>query len=426
MKIAIIGAGGAGLLAAWLLEERHDVTLFERETRVGGHAQTWVVLPDRAQAVKLANNGEKVAASPGFHFFSRRMYPRFIRLLEHLNLPLLEYEQTCTFHDRASGRGLCLPPFGGFARIKTLFGPGAGSTLGALRKTLKAAEPLVASGGWSETFAEFIGRLALPGPFVDGFLLPFFSSNWGLFPGEILGLSARAVLSYATIHQPSGLRPCLWTEIDGGMVRYAEAMRAAASRTRFVLGGEVLAIRRAGAQWTVQTAAGDEAGFDHVIFATNAREARAALEGVAGADAARDALGGFEYFETRIAIHRDASFLPPNRRQWSVVNLAREREFCAIHHWAGWRQKAPVFRSWITHYETKPREIEGEFSYLHMKPTPGYYASQARLAHLQGREGLHFAGVYTQGFDNHESAINSAIESAARIDPGSPRARLFA
>jgi predicted NAD/FAD-binding protein len=414
LKIAILGAGGAGLSCAWLLDECHEVTVFERDDRVGGHAQT----------VAVAQGGAEIPVSAGFHFFSRRMYPRFVALLEHLGLPLVEYEQTCTFVDRGSGRVLCLPPAGGLARYRTLLGKGAISAMLNLRKVLAAAEPLVAGGDWSTTFGDFVARLDLPRTFTDELLLPFFASNWGLRTDEISALSARAVLSYATMHQPTGMTPCMWTEIDGGIERYAEALARAANRTRVLRNRDVTAVSREATGYLVHGSSGTDGPFEHVVFATSARRAERALAALADSEPLREILRSFEYFETRISVHRDPSFLAADRRSWSIVNLTREAGFCAIHHWVGWRHQADVFRSWVTHYDVPPRDVIADVVYEHGKPTPAYYAAQTRLAAAQGRDNLWFAGVYTRGFDNHESAVESAIEVARSIGAG-PRMRVF-
>src|SRR5262245_24687211 len=164
------------------------------------------------------------------------MYPRFVALLEHLGVPLVDYEQTCTFFDRGSGNTVCLPPTGARSRLATLFDRSALGGMLNLRKTLRAAEPLVADGRWSLTFGDFAHELGLPPRFVSEFLLPFFASNWGVVTSEIATFSARAVLSYATINQPTGLRARLWTEVDGGLQRYVAALQRASQRARFVTG----------------------------------------------------------------------------------------------------------------------------------------------------------------------------------------------
>ena len=409
-----MGAGGAGLVAAWLLEERHDVTVFERDDRLGGHLHSLSV--PRARSV--------VSVDVGTHFVSRRMYPRFVKLLEHLAVPRFEYPQTLTFYDRASRTTVCLPPTGSVARYKTMLGKGALASLVRFGKLLEAAALHVERGDWATTFDEYLARRDLPSEFVTGFVRPFFASNWGVKTAEIGALSARAVLSYATVHRLTTSGQARWLAIEGGASRYVHELRSALGSARIVSGQPVSGIRRDGGAYAIETA-GETAGpFDAVVLATNAEDARAALSPLAGAGALRATLGAFEYFDTRIAVHRDASLLPADRGHWSTVNLCRESDFCAIHQWSGWREGADLFRSWITHYPTKPRDVVAEITYRHARPTPAYYAAQDKLDALQGREGLSFVGVYTRGFDNHESALSSAVDAARRLGAGS-RVALF-
>ncbi len=98
MRIGIIGGGGAGLTAAWLLEEEHDVTLYERATRLGGHA--WAI------PVEVA--GQTYPIDVGFEFFSASMFPTFGRLLRRLDVPLRPYAASITLYSRERVR--VLPP----------------------------------------------------------------------------------------------------------------------------------------------------------------------------------------------------------------------------------------------------------------------------------------------------------------------------
>src|SRR5258706_13782657 len=100
MRIGIVGAGGAGLTAAWLLSETHEVTLFEKQDRLGGHAHTL--------EVELA--GERVAVDMGAEFFSRAMFPTFTRLLKLLDAPLHQYPITATAYPLDNRYGALLQP----------------------------------------------------------------------------------------------------------------------------------------------------------------------------------------------------------------------------------------------------------------------------------------------------------------------------
>jgi len=100
MRIGIIGGGGGGLSTAWLLNDHHQVTLFEKETRLGGHADTVYVDVD----------GTPVGIDAGFEFFSEAMFPTFVKLLKILEVPLRAFEMTVSFYPTDHSRLTYLPP----------------------------------------------------------------------------------------------------------------------------------------------------------------------------------------------------------------------------------------------------------------------------------------------------------------------------
>src|SRR5262245_41056852 len=100
MRIGIVGAGAAGLCTAWLLEQDHDVTLFEQSQRLGGHAHT----------VEVEQAGERVGVDAGFEFFSGGRFPTFLRLLNRLGVELNHYPLTATFYTPDNCYTCLLPP----------------------------------------------------------------------------------------------------------------------------------------------------------------------------------------------------------------------------------------------------------------------------------------------------------------------------
>src|SRR5512141_3326889 len=76
MRIAVIGSGVSGLGAAWALARHHDVTLYEAEGRLGGHANT----------VEIPDAGRFVPVDTGFIVYNERSYPNLVQLFEHLGV----------------------------------------------------------------------------------------------------------------------------------------------------------------------------------------------------------------------------------------------------------------------------------------------------------------------------------------------------
>src|SRR5690349_17692863 len=113
MKVAIIGAGGAGLTSAWLLDGLHDVTLYEKEDRLGGHAHT----------INIDVQGRTIGIDAGFEFFSESMFPTFNRLLKVLDVPLIPFPMRLAMFCKQTGDLYLMPPFHGWRLFPEGFAP---------------------------------------------------------------------------------------------------------------------------------------------------------------------------------------------------------------------------------------------------------------------------------------------------------------
>lgn len=167
MRIAIIGGGAAGLFSAWLLEADHEVTIFEKETRLGGHAQT----------VSVDLEGRTYQVDAGIHYFSDRLQPTFMRLLRHLDAPVVQYNPSSTFVDLRDGWTVCMPPWGGASRLAISLKPRTLSTLIQLQRLIRASIDLVEGDGDPFiTLENYVAGLNLSAHFRNDFLFPYLCS----------------------------------------------------------------------------------------------------------------------------------------------------------------------------------------------------------------------------------------------------------
>lgn len=412
MRIAVIGGGAAGLVTAWLLDPVHDVTVIEGDARLGGHAHTL--------AIEL--EGRRHTVDAGAHFFNERMQPRLVALLRALDVPLVAYPPSATFHDRRDGWTVCLPPHGGLARMAGLAELRSVRAMLGLRTLIRAAVPLVEGpGDASITVGDFIESLEIPGPVRHEFVYPYLASYWGVAPDEVRTYSARNVTSYLVAMRPPVVTPRPFLRVVGGMAAYIARLVAGLTRATIVRGEPVQGLTRSGDHYTVELEERRLGGFDRIVLASSAERAAALLRDVAGTHEVRTTLERVEYFDTTIAVHGDRSFMPPRRSQWSVVNSMYDGRHGALTNWEHGNHDVELFRSWITHADRTPERLHAELRYRHPRPNPAYFAAQRELARHQGAAGIWHAGMHVTGFDHHDGAIASAYDVATAIAPDSPR-----
>jgi predicted NAD/FAD-binding protein len=413
LEIAIIGGGGAGLTAAWLLGDAHRVTLYERENRLGGHAHT----------VDVDVGGERVPVDSGVDFFWPRMWPTFSRLLDTLAVPVHEYVMTGTL-DGAGGKGLYQMPLVRNTGIPwSTLRPRQMAALWQLRRALAPARTLVGSGDTSSTVERFVDGLDCSRSFKDDFFYPLLLSGWCMDAEDFKQVAAYDPLKYLVLRESDRLRRPRVREITGGARRYVDALARAVAPSTIRPASPVRRVLRAAGRYVVEDDRGGVQEFDHLIIATDAREASRLVGHLDRAQDLRRALCRIEYFKTLIAIHGDRRLMPVNRRHWSVVNVRYDGTHSLTTVWKRWASRTPIFRSWVTFEPRLPDPLYSLVTYYHPKATPEYFDVQRVIAGLQGRDNLWLAGMYTRDVDSHESAVASAVAIARRLHPDSSRLR---
>lgn len=419
MRVAVVGAGGAGLTAAWLLEEVHDVTLFEQDDRLGGHAHT----------IPIDVDGDRFGVDAGFQFFGPGAgYATFHRLLDALDVPRRVYPATMTLFGAASAdqpeRAVALPPVRGGAPVWSSLAPRSLDDMIRFRRFLAAIPAFLERHDTQMTIGEYVDRQRLPTAFTEGFLFPVLLAFWCVEPARFRQFAAYNALFYLGENVTPGWRSPAQLEIEGGIGAYVDALVATLQRAEVRTGAGVQRIMRAGDGFEVVDATGIRRTFDHVVLATNARQASGLLASLPDLEARAAQLGRIEYFDTTIAVHGDRRLMPLRESAWSVVNIRWDGTHSHLSIWNPTR-RVPVFRSWVSFDERMPDNVYATARYEHGAITPDYFAAQERLRSMQGEHRVWLAGLYSDDVDSHGSAIRSAVTVAQRLAPGSRRLALL-
>lgn len=418
MKIAVIGAGIAGLTTAWLLDSDHEVTLFERNDFLGGHART----------VHIEHEGKRAYANPAFGYIAPRMYPRFIRLLDLLNVKRIPAPTSVTIYQKPADKSLFVTPTLSPLRISPILHPTMLFRLLAVQRVTQAAKALDDTDDWYTSLEAFIEKQPVSAFVKNEILYPWVAALSGVSIEETKQFSARAALKYPVHVQPeSVLRAFNLQELDGGVAAYIQPLMNTLKTTQIYKSVDITSIQKTDEQFILTDGTGTQRTFDHLIPAAPAFETVKLLSSLPGTEGLRAILSRFTYNQTRIVVHSDPSLMPARRADWSVYNARYDGKTCEGTIWSRNSGEFDYFKSWMTFNQQTPRNIHAEFVFNHPLLTPDYYRAQRDLSPLRGQGNLWFAGSYVVDVDSHESGINSAIALARRLNPNSANlARLLA
>jgi predicted NAD/FAD-binding protein len=397
-RVAVIGAGAAGMVCAWGLAQRFVVTLYEASNSLGGTVRT----------IQVSHGGRDIPVETGFAQFVPAAFPRLTKLLELLAVDMRSSGASLTVV-RTGARPFVWPP----RRPSHMLEP---KLLAEFVKTLRRAKPLIEARDWAPTLDHWATAAGLSTRFVDEVLRPFAGVSRALVPSVAAELAAYPLLAY--LMMPGSLRPPSWRVIDGGAQRYIDALASRLGDVEVRTSTPVRALvpdERGGLQ--VVDGSGS-APFDIVVVATSAHAARELLAEHPDTRARAHALARLSFYPVVDVVHSDPRLMPERRADWSLANIGRLGDSLAYTSWAGHDfGRAPIFRGWTTGSPDEIRDVHDVHRWMHTMMTPTVGDVQRLIADEQGRGGVWLAGLYTVDIDSHESALRSASTVIEALAP---------
>lgn len=412
LKIAIVGTGISGLSAAWLLSKRHEVTVFERAERIGGHSNTVVTKVD----------SQTVPVDTGFIVFNRKTYPNLTALFDLLKVPTQRSNMSfaVSLDDGTfeySGSGLS----GLFGQPRNLMRPRFWSMLlDVLRFYRNAPRDVLRSDEDQISLGQYLHRGNYGEAFRDDHLLPMAGAIWSALPTAMLEYPAAAFIRF---HDNHGLlqvrdRPA-WETVVGGSQNYVKRLCAPfADRIRLNTG--VRSVLRFPERVVITDTHGNSETFNHVVMASHADEALATLADPCPRE--KQLLGSFRYSRNLAVLHSDQSLMPKRRAVWSSWNYIGSRtnvgDAICVTYWMNRLQnlgtETPVFVTLNPARAPRAGTLLHSEVYDHPVFDAPAMDAQRKLWLLQGDRNTWFCGAYF-GAGFHEDGLQAGLAVAEQL-----------
>ena len=408
MRIAIIGGGISGLVSAYLLNEDHDIVLFEANDYIGGHTHT----------IDVTLGTSRYAVDTGFIVFNEVTYPNFLKLLARLGV---EYQpSTMTFSVKSERDGIEYSAHNLnsiFAQRKNLLAPSFYRMIWDIFRFRREFGRLLEKERREEGLVPFLRSQGYSRRFIDYFIVPLGSSLWSTDPKRIDDFPLATFVRFFENHGFLQIKnPFEWKVIKGGSARYVEKLIAPFSG-KIRLGSPVRTVVRHRDSVEVRLDGGIVETFDHVVLAVHSDQALAMLSDPAPAE--REILGAIPYQENLTMLHTDTRILPNRRRIWSSWNYCipkQELKRAVITYDMNILQslRAPEeFCVTLNRPEAIARDrVIGTYNYHHPVYTTAAPAAQKRHGEISGVNRTHYAGAYW-GYGFHEDGVNGALAACA-------------
>ena len=399
MKIAVLGAGISGLGAAYLLSQKHEVDLYEKEHRLGGHARTTDVEED----------GKIFGVDTGFLVFNYETYPLLTKLFERLHVKIENSDMSFGFWDEKKDIAYNAQTLGGlFFQKKNLFSPSHYVMIQDILKFNKQAnQDLENDENLDVSLGEYLRDYSEV--FKDRYLIPMGASIWSTPSEKMNEFPARVFLQFFKNHGLLGVdTQHQWLTVSGGSKNYVEKISQQISGD-IITNSDVQKVRRNDDGVELVRADGKTSHYDKVIFAMHAPDTLKMIESPTQDEI--NILSCFAYKQNDAYLHNDTNALYPDKKIYAAWNYKSNQKDQAVtlSYWINRLQNIPSNKEYfVSLNETKElNQVIEKISYEHPQFDAKAIEAQKKREVISGKNDTYFAGAYWRyGF--HEDGLWSA------------------
>ena len=405
MKIGVIGSGVSGLVSALTLQEKFEVSLFEKNSKLGGHSNT----------VTIEQENNKYSVETGFIVLNDKNYPIFTSLLKHLNIGVNNSSMSFSVSVDKGQFEYSSSYIGLLGQTKNIIDPKYWGMLRDINYFYTNALRDVKDCPDNETLGQFLKRFNYSNKFIDYHLVPMTASIWSCPTKSILNFPIKSLLVFFENHKLLNIynRP-KWSTVNKGSREYVKKIQSLL-KGKIYTNAKVNKISKSKEGIRVHYQDGIKT-FDKVILACHADQSSEIL--IENFSEEANLLKDFKYQKNTSILHSDINFMPKRKSVWSSWNYITETGNSgnlSITYWMnelqGINSSKPILLSLNPKILPNPDLIYGQYSYSHPILDNNAINIQKKLSSIQGKNNLWFCGAWT-GFGFHEDGVKSAVEIA--------------
>jgi predicted NAD/FAD-binding protein len=425
LNIAVIGGGAAGLTAAYLLQKNHNVTIFEKDNRLGGHAHTLVVERGSDAGTLL---------DIGFMVLNDHNYPTMHRLLNQLgDIEIGESDMSFSYHSKENKLEYAYAnPKSKFSRLKNEIAavPTGGQKLDPrvikiikeiYKFGCKASQDLAENNLNRLTLGQYIEAKGFSSDLVNLYIIPSASAIWSTAPSQITDFPAATFLHFMNNHgMLTREQVPKWQYIKDGSRKYVNTI-IRKFRGRIKTNSQIDSVTR-GSDGVYIKENGNTCQFDYVVFGVHADQVLNLLSDPSEEEIRL--LGAWKYQLNRTIVHTDISVMPSNREAWGSWNYTQELEndldFYSVTYYLNRIQnhkhtQDQYFVTLNRRQEIPEKHILHQIDFTHPVYTFEAVNTQKDLTQLNGSRRTFLCGSYL-GYGFHEDAIKSGVAVANQFN----------
>ena len=407
MKIAVIGAGISGLGAAYLLSQKHEVDVYEKENRLGGHART----------THLSEDGKKFGVDTGFLVFNHETYPLLTKLFEKLDVKIEKSDMSFGFWDKSANVAYNAQTLGGiFFQKKNIFSLTHYKMIyDIMRFNAKATKDVENnSRDLDKTLGEYLEGFGEA--FKERYLLPMGAAIWSTPSDKMDDFPARTFLQFFKNHGLLGVTTQhQWLTVSNGSINYVQKIQKHISGNIF-LNSDVVKVKRVDGEVELHHEDGRVSKYDKVVLALHAPDALKLLDDASEEES--EILSAFAYKENDALLHTDKNALYPDKNIYAAWNYKsnEDKDTVTLSYWINRLQNLQTKKEYfvsLNEIDTIGEVIE-RISYEHPQFNTLAIRAQESRDIINGQNNTYFAGAYWRyGF--HEDGLWSANTIAEKF-----------